>query len=150
MAAAGADGPILEQPVRRLALIGAGVLLLAFLAVRYRSAPRALPDHAFPIPGEQERLTAEVLNGSGKPGLARTATRVLRRGGVDVLFFGNSEAPPTDSTRLLVRQGDGSAARRAARLLGVGLPQRAPDSTRRVDVTIILGADWQPPAEIHP
>jgi hypothetical protein len=150
MAAAGTDGPVLEQPVRRLALIGAGVLLLAFLAVRYRSAPMALPDRAFPIPGEPDRLTAEVLNGSGKPGLARTATRVLRRGGVDVMFFGNSTGKPTDSTRLLVRQGDGAAARRAARLLGVGAPVMALDSTRRVDVTVILGADWQPPEEIHP
>ena len=150
MAVAGADGPVLEQPVRRLALIGAGVLLLAFLAVRYRSAPRALPDHAFPIPGDTDRLTAEVLNGSGKPGLARTATRVLRRGGLDVVFFGNADGPPTDSTLLLVRQGDGASARRAARLLGVGTPALAPDSTRRVDVTIILGADYQPPAELHP
>lgn len=91
-----------------------------------------------------------MLNGSGKAGLARTATRVLRRGGVDVLFFGNADTPPTDSTKLLVRQGDGTAARRAARLLGVGVPQPAPDSTRRVDVTIILGADWRPPEELHP
>ena len=126
------------------------VLLLAFLAVRYRSAPTALPDHAFPIPGEPHRLMVEVLNGSGRVGLARTATRVLRRGGLDVVFFGNAEGKPGKVTQLLVRRGDSTAARRAARLLGVGVTQWAPDSTRRVDLTVILGADWRPPEDIHP
>lgn len=150
MAAAGTDGPVLEQPVRRLALIGAGVLLLAFLAVRYGSRPSALADHAFPVPGEPERLLVEVLNGSGKAGLARTATRVLRRGGLDVVFFGNAEGGETAVTQLLVRRGDSTAARRAARLLGVGTMEWQPDSTRRVDVTVILGTDYTPPAEVHP
>ena len=92
----------------------------------------------------------EVLNGSGRPGLARTATRVLRRGGLDVVFFGNAEGAPSQATQLLVRRGDSTAARRAARLLGVGVTEWAPDSTRRVDVTAILGADYVPPAELHP
>jgi hypothetical protein len=140
----------LEQPVRRLALIGAGVLLLAFLALVYRSAPSALPDHAFPIPGESHRYVVEVLNGSGRSGLARTATRVLRRGGLDVVFFGNADRSGEAVTQLLVRQGDSTAARRAARLLGVGVIEWKPDSTRRVDVTVILGADYEPPAELHP
>jgi hypothetical protein len=140
----------LEQPVRRLALIGAGVLLLAFLAVKYRSAPSALPDHAFPIPGEPNRLTVEVLNGTGRAGLARTATRVLRRGGLDVVFFGTAEGGPSKVTQLLVRRGDSTASRRAARLLGVGVTTWAPDSTRRVDLTVILGADYVPPPEVHP
>jgi hypothetical protein len=139
----------LEQPVRRLVLIGAGVLLLAFLAVRW-SAPSALPDHAFPIPGDSPRLLVEVLNGSGKAGLARTATRALRRGGLDVVFFGNADGGEATVTQLLVRRGDSTAARRAARLLGVGAIAWKPDSTRRVDVTVILGADYEPPADVHP
>ncbi len=140
----------MEQPVRRLALIGAGVLLLAFLAVKYGSAPSTLPDHAFPVPGESNRLLVEVLNGSGRSGLARTATRVLRRGGLDVVFFGNAEQGGATVTQLLVRRGDSSAARRAARLLGVGAIEWKPDSTRRVDVTVILGDDFEPPTEVHP
>ncbi len=150
MAAARTDGPVLEQPVRRLALIGAGVLLLALLALLYRPAPRQLPDHAFAIPGEPDRLTVEVLNGSGRAGVARTATRVLRRGGLDVMFFGNAEASGVTTTRLLVRRGDSTAARRAARLLGVGTTEWDPDSTRRVDLTVILGGDYAPPEELHP
>jgi len=140
----------LEQPVRRLALIGAGLLLLAVLALLARQAPRQLPDHAYPIPGEPDRLTVEVLNGSGRAGAARTATRALRRGGMDVLFFGNAEESGSEATRLLVRRGDSTAAHRAARLLGVGTIEWRPDSTRRVDLTVILGGDYEPPDELHP
>jgi len=140
----------LEQPVRRLALIGAGLLLLAALALLARRTPRQLPDHAYPIPGEPDRLTVEVLNGSGRAGAARTATRALRRGGMDVLFFGNAEESGVEATRLLVRRGDSSAAHRAARLLGVGAIEWRPDSTRRVDLTVILGGDYEPPDELHP
>lgn len=91
----------------------------------------------------------EVLNGAGRTGLARTATRVLRRGGLDVLFYDNADTSLA-ATRLLVRRGDSTAARKAMRLLGTGTIEWAPDSTRRVDVTVILGADYQPPSEWHP
>jgi hypothetical protein len=140
----------LEQPVRRLVLIGAGALFLAVLVVRTRSARKAAPDHAFPIPGERDHSQVEVLNGSARPGLARTVTRVLREGGLDVVFFGTADIPSTDSTLLLVRRGDSTAARRAARLLGTGKLQWAPDTLRRVDLTVIVGADYKPPADIHP
>lgn len=139
----------MEQPRRRLALIGAGALLLTLVVVLATRRPAGREaDHAFPIPGEGERLIVEVLNGSGRAGLARTATRVLRRGGLDVILFGNADA--TTTTRLLVRRGDSAAARRAGRLLGAGAIEWDPDSTRRVDVTVILGADYQPPSEWHP
>lgn len=91
----------------------------------------------------------EVLNGAGRAGLARTATRVLRRGGLDVMFYDNADTSLA-ATLLLVRRGDSTAARKAAGLLGTGTIRWAPDSTRRVDVTIILGADYQPPSEWHP
>ncbi len=150
MAAAGADGAVLEQSRRRLALIGAGLLLLAILLLLSRPGATTPVERAYPIPGEHGRLQVEVLNGSGRSGLARTATRVLRRGGLDVMFYGTADGDPIDSTRLLVRRGDSTAAERTARLLGTGRITWAPDSTRRVDVTVILGADYRPPEEIHP
>lgn len=140
----------MEQSRRRLALIGAGLLLLATLPLLLRRAPEAAVERAYPIPGDRQRLLVEVLNGTGRSGLARTATRALRRGGLDVMFYGTAEGALLDSTRLLVRRGDSTAAERAARLLGVGRIAWAPDSTRRVDVTVILGADYQPPVELHP
>lgn len=66
------------------------------------------------------------------------------------MFYGTADGDPIDSTRLLVRRGDSTAAERTARLLGTGRITWAPDSTRRVDVTVILGADYRPPEEIHP
>jgi len=140
----------LEQPVRRLVLIGAGALLLAVLVVRTRSASKAAPDHAFPIPGERDHSQVEVINGTARPGLARTVTRVLRQGGLDVVSFGTADGPPADSTLLLVRRGDSAAARRAARILGTGKVHWAPDTLRRVDLTVIVGGDYQPPGEVHP
>ncbi|MGH7580231.1 MAG: LytR C-terminal domain-containing protein, partial [Gemmatimonadales bacterium] len=35
-------------------------------------------------------MTVEVLNGSRRSGAARAATRMLRRRGLDVVFFGNA------------------------------------------------------------
>ena len=131
-------------------MIGAGVLLLAIVVYLFRPATRVLPDHAYPVPGTGDRIQVEVLNGSGRAGAARTATRVLRRGGIDVVFFGNADQGGIATTRLLVRRGDSTAARRSARLLGVGVTEWAPDSTRRVDLTVILGTDYEPPVELHP
>lgn len=95
------------------------------------------------------RVTAEVLNGSGRPGLARQVTRFLRQRDVDVLYFGTAAAE-TDSTRILVRRGDLVRGHRAARALGQGLVSAAPDTLLRVDVTILLGRDYRPPAGALP
>ena len=61
--------------------------------------------HAFPIPGDG--IAVEVLNASGRDGLARKGTRVLRRAGIDVVYYGNAPAGvgTLDSTRILVRRG---------------------------------------------
>ena len=53
-----------------------------------RPAPRA---HAYPIPSPERRVTVEVLNGTRRAGVARAATRMLRRRGLDVVFYGNAE-----------------------------------------------------------
>lgn len=140
----------MEQSRRRLALIGAGLLLFAVGAALLVPDVNSPPERAYPIPGGGVRLQVEVLNATPRSGLARTATRELRRGGIDVMFYGTAEGAPLDSTRLLVRRGDSTAAKRAARLLGAGRIEWAPDSTRRVDATVLLGADYQPPDELHP
>lgn len=109
--------------------------------------------HAFPIPGERgPRVVVEVLNASGRSGLARSATRVLRRAGVDVVHFGNAPggAESRDSTRILLRRGEASAARRVRDALGVGTIVEAPDPELLLDVSVLLGADFTPPRELHP
>jgi len=95
-----------------------------------------------------------VLNASGKPGLARAGTRVLRRAGIDVLTFGN--APESlaggtlDSTRIVVRRGAATVGERVRRALGVGRVVVEPDSDRLLDASVFLGADFSPRLEFHP
>ena len=101
--------------------------------------PRA---HAYPIPSPDRRITVEVLNGTRRSGVARAATRMLRRRGLDVVFYGNAEA--VDSTRVIVRRGDPGRGRDVRQALGAGRVVVEPDTLRRVDVSVILGPDFRP------
>ncbi len=107
-----------------------------------------------PIPGENgPRVTVEVLNASGKPGLAKTGTRILRRAGIDVLNFGN--APDSigtlDSTRIVVRRGSSAVGERLRKALGVGRVVVELDGRRLLDASVLLGADFAPARlEFHP
>lgn len=91
----------------------------------------------------------EVLNGTRRQGVARTATRMLRRKGVDVVFLGNADSVE-DSTRVIVRRGDPARARLVADVLGAGRLVIEADTFRRVDVSVILGDDFRPRLEVHP
>ena len=138
------NGGVLERT--RLGLIAA---LLACAACGHDEGKPA-----FAVPGEQgRRIVVEVLNTTGRLGLARTATRVLRQAGVDVVSYGNAAAPEhPDSTRILVRRGERAAGERVRRALQVGTVVMAPDSTRLVDVSVLLGADFagRAPLDFHP
>ncbi|MGH7702009.1 MAG: LytR C-terminal domain-containing protein [Gemmatimonadales bacterium] len=90
-----------------------------------------------------------MLNGTGRQGLARVGTRLLRREGLDVVYFGNADQP-TESTRVLLRRGERSAAERVVSILGAGQVLWQPDTLLRLDVTVILGEDFRPPPEVHP
>ena len=106
------------------------------------------------IPGENgDHVTVEVLNASGKPGLARTATHVLREAGVDVVYFGNAPTSlgTLDSTRILVRRGAADIGERVRRALRAGTVVLQRDSTKLLDASVLLGADFTPPrSELHP
>lgn len=95
------------------------------------------------------RVLVEVLNGSGRRGLARAATRVLRQAGFDVVYFGT--VPQTGApTQALARRGDSAAAARVARALGASAVRVATDTLLRLDVTVILGDDYRPPPGLRP
>ncbi len=106
------------------------------------------------IPGENgRRVTVEVLNASGRPGLAKIGTRILRRAGIDVLTFGN--APDSigtlDSTRIVVRRGSSAVGERLRNALGVGRVVVELDGRRLLDASVLLGADFAPARlEFHP
>ncbi|MCI0435326.1 MAG: LytR C-terminal domain-containing protein [Gemmatimonadetes bacterium] len=84
----------------------------------------------------------EVLNGAGRTGLAREATRALREAGFDVVYFGNGEA--TDSSVVYHRAGSIEVARAAAGALRIRNIVTREDTTLLLDATVLLGADWSP------
>jgi hypothetical protein len=145
---------ILEQHRRGrfvlLALIALG-LGGAGLAWWWHAHPSAWSATASrPIPGERDRVVAEVLNTTRGVGLARVATRVLRDAGIDVVFFGSDTGAVAESTEVLVRRGGVRAAARVARALGVGTVRQLSDTARLVDVTVRLGRDFTGRVPHHP
>jgi len=100
-------------------------------------------------PAPKGRVQVEVLNGTRRQGVARTATRVLRSRGLDVVFLGNADSLE-DSTRVIARRGDSTRARYVAAALGAGKVVVETDTFRRVDVSVILGEDFRPKLELHP
>jgi len=136
---------ILEQHRRGrvvvLALIALG-LAAGVLAVWWHVRAARSEGVNRPVPGERVHVVAEVLNTTRAVGLARAATRVLRDAGIDVVYFGSDTGAVADSTLVLLRRGNLSAAAKVARALGVGAVRQAPDSSRLVDVTVRLGGDF--------
>ena len=95
---------------------------------------------------ETLRIRVEVMNAAGTRGLARRATSVLRDAGFDVVGSGNW-TERLDSNLVLVRSGNLEWGALAARTLGGARVEARPDSSRYLDLTIVLGAAWRPPPE---
>jgi hypothetical protein len=101
------------------------------------------PDAVAP---EGTRIRVEVLNATRTRGLARRATMHLRDRGFDVVYTANSGAL-RDSTLVLDRSGHAEWAALVARAMGGAPTEARPDSSRYVDVTVLVGASWRAPAE---
>lgn len=102
------------------------------------------------VPGDSGAgITVEVLNGTAVDGLARDVTRRLRRRGIDVVYFGSA---PTrrDSTVILVRRGDSTAAVAVRNALGMGRISVELDPQRLLDASVIVGRDVAPALDRHP
>jgi len=91
------------------------------------------------------RVRVEVLNAGGITGLARDATEYLRDSGFDVVDFGNARDFDADSSVVLDRVGQGEIARAVADVLGIDNVRSQPDSNLYVDVSVLLGSEWQHP-----
>lgn len=129
-------------------IAAAAFALVGVVALLLQPRPEHVAGHAYAVPGPGQRVEVEVLNGTERPGLARTATRALRQRGLDVVFYGSG--PATDSTRILVRRGAAEHGRAVAEALGAGRVSVEPDTLRRVDVTVLIGRDWHPRLPLRP
>ena len=139
--------------VGTLTLIGVTVVAGAFLGSAISQQWHAREPsvvRATPVNTVNERVRVEVLNGSGKAGLARGATDFLRDGGFDVVYFGNAREGTADSSVVLDRVGRLDMARSVADALGIRNVASVPDSNLYLDVSVVLGADWAIPARETP
>jgi hypothetical protein len=150
---------------RRVILIGAGVLALALLSIGvigYRgmrshapgwegiavqsSAPSSRAPLADPRWALGQHITVEVLNATKVRGLAGRAARTLRDHGFDVVSTGTNP-DQFDSTKVLDRTGHRDWAVLAAKAMGGGTVLVRPDSSREVDLTVLIGASWRAPSQ---
>jgi hypothetical protein len=141
----------LRDRAESAAAAGLLVVCLAFIAsfgLGLRRGPAGDP----PPPAEAGLITfderpvgrVEVLNASGRAGLARTATAQLRDAGFDVVFYGNAAGFDGDSSVVIDRTGRDEVARAAGRRLGIGRVRSDRDTTLFLDATIVVGRDWAP------
>ena len=137
--------------LKRIAIVAVAAVALVVAAVLVRGNGLAPPERIRVLVPDDVRIKVEVLNASGQRGLARRATFALRDAGFDVVRFANDPGPPRDSTLVLARSGKEDWANLVARALGGARVESRPDTSRYLDVTVLLGADWRPPTKpFHP
>jgi hypothetical protein len=130
----------------------AGVIAVTCVAVAASSllVPKPVPDDAVlqrswdSLP---RRVVVEVLNSGGVAGAGRAGTLLLRRAGLDVVNLANADSAHRGRVRnqVLVRRGDTTGVGRALEALGDAEVITAPDSTRLVDLTVLLGKEFRVP-----
>ncbi len=137
-----------------LVAIGAGTMWRARRNANGTSAavdvapPPKIPDDA--RAPDSVRVRVQVLNGTKVRGLARRATVVLRDRGFDVVEMGTDRSGG-DTTIVYDLTGHPDWAQRVAQVLPPARVVTRPDSSRYLDVAVVLGTAWRPPAEpFHP
>lgn len=112
------------------------------------AAPQGAPVER--VVPEGTRIRVEVLNTTSVRGAARRVSLYLRDAGFDVVRFAG-EGPPRDSTLILDRSGHPEWAQLVSRALGGAPVEARPDSSRYVDVTVLVGRVVRtPPQAFYP
>ena len=139
-----------HRALRRIGIVALAVVLLAGAGLATAALRGSGEAERLPVPDVSDtsglRIRVQVLNATTTRGLARRATLFLRDRGFDVVETGTS---PTqlDTTLVLDRSGHPDWARRVADAVGGARVEARPDSSRYLDVTVLLGRSWRPPAE---
>jgi LytR cell envelope-related transcriptional attenuator len=95
---------------------------------------------------EGVRIRVQVLNTTKTRGLARRATRLLRDRGFDVVELG-TVGPTMDTTMVLDLSGHPAWADAVAKVMAPAHTRARRDSSRYLDVTVLVGSSWRPPSE---
>jgi hypothetical protein len=139
-----------------LVVVGTVLLLIVLSASAVVMHARRVPTPLFAALAEQPRapegvrVRVQVLNTTETRGLARRATRLLRDRGFDVVDIG-TVGPTIDTTVVLDLSGHPAWAEAAAKVMAPARVRARPDSSRYLDVTVLIGRTWRPPTEpLHP
>lgn len=135
-----------------------GIVLTIIVALGARAVVRgrrptsaaAVPARASAPPGprapDSVRIRVQILNATTTRGLARRATMLLRDRGFDVVETGTIKGP-VDTTIVLDLSGHPEWADRVARVFAPARVKTRRDSSRYLDIAVLLGTTWRPPAE---
>jgi hypothetical protein len=140
-----------QRALKRLLLAGVLVALAGLTTWVYASrAWRAreggpAPSGVQRIVPRDTRIRVEVLNGTDVRGLARRASLYLRDLGFDVVRFDQDSTTTRSTTLVLDRTSHPEWARMLSQALEGSRVEERPDSSRYVDITVLLGANWRPP-----
>ena len=141
--------------MKRVVLIGLsvlGVLVLGGATVAHRLTRRSEEPVVARSISELERapvrqrVRVQVLNATRTRGLGRRAAAFLRDRGFDVVEVGTLNQQ-RDSTLVLDLSGHPEWAKRVATAFNGARVEARRDSSRYLDVTVVVGASWRPPAE---
>jgi len=97
-----------------------------------------------------EAATIEVLNGTTTAGLAALTAEYLQQRGLPVAHTDNADRSDYADTLVIVHTGKTYTAEYITHLLGLPLTavvHGGDDPTAKYDLSIILGADYQPPEQ---
>lgn len=139
------------RTLRRVAIVATGCgLLMAGAALTHAAIREPEVPARAPAPDltdrTRPRVKVQVLNATTTRGLARRATAFLRDRGFDVVEMGTAPEQ-LDSSVVLDRAGNPDRARRVAEALGGARVETRPDTSRYLDVTVLIGRSWRPPAQ---
>ena len=140
--------------MRRAVLIALsilGVLLLGGATLAHRWTRRSTVVAVRSIPEAERapaglRVRVQVLNATRTRGLGRRAANFLRDRGFDVVEVGTLNHQ-RDSTLVLDLSGHPEWAKHVAAAFDGARVEARRDSSRYLDVAILIGASWRPPAE---
>ena len=127
----------------RVVSLGAVIAVVGGTALVTARSPAAASRVEAPPNG---RIRVQVLNATATRGLARRATTYLRDRGFDVVDVATAPEARV-STLVIDRSGHPEWAHLVARALGTVAVEARLDSSRYLDVTVLVGRDWTPPAE---
>jgi hypothetical protein len=95
---------------------------------------------------EGVRIRVQVLNATKTRGLARRATMLLRDRGFDVVENGTL-SQQRDTTLVLDLSGHPDWANRLAQIFAPAKVTARADSSRYLDVAVVIGSTWRPPSQ---